>query len=177
MGTSEAQPGEGLERQPLCLCVSPQSSLESLPVFSLFGFLIRGSLIYSLILLPSLFFSDALQSHVFLSLAWPIIPRSYNTPLVYCPRRQENWITHTHTYTEPCSLFHCATTAGLSPIMPHWTHAHVNKLPSVCLSVHLLHLFMSLWSLFSLYYATLDLSSSSILMFSHSSLRSCCCAL
>lgn len=72
--------------------------------------------------------------------------------------------THTYTNTQPCSLFHCPTAAGLSPIMPHWTHAHVNKLPSVCLSEHLLHLFMSLWSLFSLYCATLDLSSSSILM-------------
>lgn len=52
-----------------CVCVSPHSSLEPVPVLSLFGFIIRGSLIYSLILLLSLFFSDALQSHVFLSLA------------------------------------------------------------------------------------------------------------
>lgn len=51
--------------------------------------------------------------------------------------------------------------------MLHWTHAHVNKLPvclSACLSVSLLYLFMSLWSLFSLYYAALHLSAFSVFM-------------
>lgn len=54
-------------------------------------------------------------------------------------------------------------------LMLCWTHAHINKLPvclclSVCLPASLLHLFMSLWSLFLFYYASVRLPSFSVFM-------------